>query len=97
VVGQAHGYPVAQNPAHRTFHRGQGVFVHDTEHLDQKFATGLVFGPSGQTFGHGVQKLHPAGGVRDNDRVPDAAQGDGLALQQHELFGLCQNRRRMVT
>jgi hypothetical protein len=52
------------------------VFLARVEDLDERPPDRLVRGPPGERLGHGVEEHDPAGVVRRDDRVADAAQDD---------------------
>jgi len=47
MVGQPHHYPFAQHALHRVFDRGAGVFVDDSEDIDERLTASFGFRPAG--------------------------------------------------
>ena len=71
---QPDGGAVPEHLGHGTLQRLAGPRMDETEHHLARLAEGVLEGPAGQRFRHGVQQGDPAVRVRGHHRIPDTAQ-----------------------
>ena len=80
--------PLRNTRGDRVLDRPAGPLVDRPVDLFERPADGLVVRPTGEEFGHRVQRRHPAALVRDDDGVADARQGRAEAFALFAEFGL---------
>ena len=80
VIRQLNGAAFAQNTGNGLLRRLTGLLVDDAKHALDRLARCLLGLPTGERFGHGIDKADSPFGIRGDHGVADARERDAQPL-----------------